>query len=63
MTPPLQVTGYLPHILVLNKRDRVGASDAASTTRAIRRSDRDLSQVVYTNAKDNSCRGVKKVRR
>ncbi len=58
-----QVRGYLPHILVLNKKDRVPSGDFGHISRAIRAEDPSIAKVIFTNAKDSTCKGMKKVRK
>ena len=53
-----------PHILVLNKKDLVISSqwDQENLKSRILKHDGNLSDVIFTNCKDQNCKGLKSVR-
>ncbi|XP_050305497.1 mitochondrial GTPase 1 [Anthonomus grandis grandis] len=52
------ISGVKPHILVLNKADLI---EKNLQPRIVDRLESDYPHVVFTNCKDHSCRGVKKI--
>ena len=55
------MTGCLPHLLVLNKKDLVPRREHSRIAEALQKSDPSLSSVIFTNSKSSSCKGLKKV--
>eukprot|EP00095_Tigriopus_kingsejongensis_P010448 maker-scaffold918_size81203-snap-gene-0.19 protein:Tk10448 transcript:maker-scaffold918_size81203-snap-gene-0.19-mRNA-1 annotation:"mitochondrial gtpase 1" len=58
-----RITGHLPHILVLNKKDTVEASQSKNwTNQLVSAKNHGLSHVIYTNCKNaDRCHGVKSI--
>jgi hypothetical protein len=56
-----RLTGNLPHILVLNKEDLVRNSEKQRIADLVKKSDPHLTDVIFTNCKDDRNVGLKKV--
>lgn len=54
------VSGLKPHILVLNKKDLTDCSSHNTIAERIKR-DEGIDHVVFTNCKDQQCKGVKSI--
>ena len=56
-----RLAGNLPHILVLNKEDLVDNSEKVRIKKLLRKTDKYLSDVIFTNCKQRNNFGLSKV--
>lgn len=55
------ISGIKPHILVLNKKDLIEKNNYPKIIDKIKQEDSDISNVVFTNCKDQKCDGIRKL--
>lgn len=53
-----KLIGPKPHILVLNKMDLIDGKTLSTTVKKL---SNDVQNIIFTNAKDQQCRGLKKI--
>ncbi|XP_055536511.1 mitochondrial GTPase 1 [Wyeomyia smithii] len=55
------ISGVKPHVLVLNKKDTIERGAQKTITERLLREESDAQHVLFTNCKDQSCDGIRKV--
>jgi len=56
-----RLAGNLPHILVLNKEDMIDGAEKGRIKKLLRKTDKYLSDVIFTNCKDQHNQGLAKI--
>lgn len=55
------ISGVKPHILVLNKKDTIERRMQKTIAERLQREDSEARHVLFTNCKDQTCDGIRKI--